>query len=562
MKKNENYVIGIDFGTDSVRTLIVDAADGSEIASDVQYYERWQQGKFCDPAKNQFRQHPLDYIESLEISVRKALASAPEATAEKIRGISVDTTGSTPCAVNEQGMPLALTPGFEENPNAMFVLWKDHTAVKEAEEINKLAKNWGGEDFTKYSGGVYSSEWFWSKILHILREDKTVRAAAFAWVEHCDWIPALLTGNTDPLKLKRSRTAAGHKAMWHASWNGLPSEEFLVKLDPLLKGLRDRLYEDSFTGDIPVGKLAPEWANRLGLSSNVIIGVGSFDAHFGAIGAEIEPHHLVKVMGTSTCDMIITPIPKEGEHLVKGICGQVDGSIIPGVLGLEAGQSAFGDVYAWFKAVLMWPVENLLAKIPEINETAKIKIIADFADSMIPELSKAAEKLPINQNGIIALDWLNGRRTPDANQALKGAIAGLNLGSDAPQIFRALVEATAFGAKKIVDRFIAEGVKIKGIIAVGGIPKKSPFIMRVTADVLNMPIKVIASDQAVALGSAMAAATACGLYPSIEIAQKTMGSGFELVYRPNPANAAQYQKIYDRYSKLCDFVEQEFTFTD
>ena len=562
MNKNEHYVIGIDFGTDSVRTLIVDAADGAELASDVQYYERWKAGKFCDPVKNQFRQHSLDYIESLEASIKNALTMTPKSTAEKIRGISVDTTGSTPCAVNKDGTPLSLTSNFEENPNAMFVLWKDHTAVKEAEEINQLAKNWGGEDFTKYSGGVYSSEWFWSKILHILRGDKKVRAAAFSWVEHCDWIPALLTGNTDPLNLKRSRTAAGHKAMWHASWHGLPSEEFLAKLDPLLKNLRGRLYKDTFTGAIPVGKLTPDWAKRLGLSTEVIVGVGSFDAHFGAIGAEIEPFMLVKVMGTSTCDMIITPIPKQGEHLVKGICGQVDGSIVPGVLGMEAGQSAFGDVYAWFKEVLMWPVKNLLAKIPGVDETLKTKLIDEFAERMIPELSKAAEKLPINENGILALDWLNGRRTPDANQALKGAITGLNLGSDAPQIFRALVEATAFGAKKIVDRFIEEGVEIKGVIAVGGIPKKSPFVMQVTADVLNMPIKVIASDQAVALGTAMAAATACGLYPTIEAAQKNMGSGFELIYNPIPANAAKYQKIYNRYSKLCDFVEHEFTFSE
>jgi L-ribulokinase len=560
MNKNENYVIGTDFGTDSVRTLIVDAADGTEIASDVQYYERWQEGKYCDPVKNQFRQHPLDYIESLEKSVKNTLALAPKGIAEKIRGISMDTTGSTPCAVDEKGTPLALTPGFEKNPNAMFVLWKDHTAVKEAEEINKLAKNWGGEDFTKYSGGVYSSEWFWSKILHILRQDKKVRQVVFSWVEHCDWMPAVLTGNTDPLKLKRSRTAAGHKAMWHASWQGLPSEEFLVKLDPLLKGLRDRLYNDSYTGDIPVGKLTPEWAKRLGLTTNVIVGVGSFDAHFGAVGAEIEPNMLVKVMGTSTCDMITTEMPKEGEHLVKGICGQVDGSIVPGVLGMEAGQSAFGDVYAWFKELLLWPVENIFTKMTDIDEDVKTRMINEIADSMIPELSKAAEKISIDESGIVALDWLNGRRTPFANQALKGAITGLNLGSDAPRIFRALVEATAFGAKKIVDRFVDEGVAINGVIAIGGIPKKSPFIMQVSADVLNMPIKVVASEQAVALGSAMAAATASGLYPTIEAAQQAMGSGFELVYQPNPANAVQYQKIYNKYSKLCDFVEHEFTF--
>lgn len=560
MNRNENFVIGTDFGTDSVRTLIVDAADGSEVGVDVQYYERWQEGKYCDPVKNQFRQHPLDYIESLEKSIKNALAKAPRGTAGKVRGISVDTTGSTPCAVDRQGTPLALTPGFEENPNAMFVLWKDHTAVKEAEEINHVAKNWGGEDFTQFVGGVYSSEWFWSKILHIIREDKKVREAAFSWVEHCDWIPALLTGNTDPLKLKRSRTAAGHKAMWHASWDGLPSEDFLVKLNPLLKGLRGRLYKDSYTGDIPVGKLTPEWAKRTGLSTNVIVGVGSFDAHFGAIGAEIEPHMLVKVMGTSTCDMITTEMPKEGEHLVKGICGQVDGSIVPGVLGMEAGQSAFGDVYAWFKELLLWPAEHILGRIPDIDDSLRSKIADALADALIPELSAAAEKLPIDEKGIIALDWLNGRRTPDANQALKGAITRLNLGSDAPRIFRALVEATAFGAKKIVDRFVQEGVAINGVIAIGGIPKKSPFVMQVSSDVLNMPIKVVTSEQAVALGSAIAAATVSGLYPDIGTAQKSMGSGFEKVYYPNAENAAKYQAIYEKYSKLCDFIEHEFTY--
>jgi len=508
MEKGKNFVIGVDFGTDSVRAIVVDAADGEEIAADVHHYSRWNEGKYCDPPKNQFRQHPLDYIEGLEASIKGALAKAPPGTFEKIRGISVDTTGSTPGPVNEEGTPLALKPGFEENPNAMFILWKDHTAVKEAEEINRLAKTWGGEDFTKYSGGVYSSEWFWAKILHVLREDEQVREAAFSWVEHCDWIPALLTGNTSPLTLKRSRTAAGHKAMWHASWDGLPPEEFLVKLDPLLAGLRDRLYRETYTIDKPAGKISSEWARRLGLPADVIVGVGGIDAHVGAVGAQIEPHMLIKVMGTSTCDMMITEKSKKQEHLVKGICGQVDGSIIPDMLGMEAGQSAFGDIYAWFRQLVTWPVEHILNDLNTVDEATKKKLVKEIADRIIPELSREAEKLPVEESGIIAVDWLNGRRTPDANQALKGAITGLGLGSDAPRIFRALVEATAFGAKKIVDRFVEEGVKIKGVIAIGGIPKKSPFVMQVTADVLNMPIKVARADQATALGSAMAAATA------------------------------------------------------
>ncbi len=559
MNQDEHYVIGIDYGTDSVRALIVDAYTGAKVGESVFYYPRWTKGMYCIPEKNQFRQHPLDYIEGLESSVKGALTNSPVGTAEKVRGISIDTTGSTPCAVDHHGNPLALTKGFQENPNAMFVLWKDHTAVKEAHEINKLAKTWGGEDYTKFEGGVYSSEWFWSKILHILREDEKVRDASFSWVEHCDWIPALLTGETNPLKIKRSRTAAGHKAMWHPSWGGLPPEEFLTKLDPLLSGLRDRLFEVTYTGDVKVGNITAEWAEKLRLNSNVVVGVGSFDAHFGAVGAEIEPNMLVKVMGTSTCDMIITEMPKEGEHLVQGICGQVDGSIIPNFLGLEAGQSAVGDIYAWFQKLILWPVEHLLPESDLIDPATRQKLIDEMYNKVIPELSVQAEKLPIDEWGILALDWMNGRRTPYANQALKGAITGLNLGSDAPKIFRSLVEATAFGAKKIVDRFENEGIEIKGVIAIGGIPKKSPFVMQVSADVLNMPIKVVKSEQACALGSAMAAATASGLHTKMENAQKAMGSGFEKVFHPIPENAAVYQQIYEKYSKLCDFIENEFT---
>ena len=559
MKENEQYVIGVDFGTDSVRALIVDAANGKEVGESVFNYPRWAKGIYCIPDKNQFRQHPLDYIEGLEGCIKGALAAAPAGVSGKVKGISVDTTGSTPCAVDKNGTPLALTAGFEENPNAMFVLWKDHTAVKEAEEINRLAKNWGGEDYTKFEGGVYSSEWFWSKILHVLREDQSVRQAAYSWVEHCDWIPALLSGETNPHTLKRSRTAAGHKAMWHASWNGLPPDEFLVKLDPLLAGLRERLFDETYTGDIKVGNLTMEWAQKLGLSENVSVGVGAFDAHFGAVGGQIEAGMLVKVMGTSTCDMITTDIPEAGEHLVRGICGQVDGSIIPNVLGMEAGQSALGDIYAWFKQVISWPVEQLLASSEIIDPIIKQKLIAEISDRIIPELSSQAEKLPIDEKGILALDWMNGRRTPDANQALKGVITGLNLGSDAPRIFRALVEATAFGAKKIVDRFIEEGVEIKGVIAIGGIPKKAPFVMQVTADVFNMPIKVVASEQACALGSAMAAATASGLYATMGEAQAKMGSGFEREFTPNRQNAEKYQKIYKRYSQLGEFIEHQFT---
>ena len=398
---------------------------------------------------------------------------------------------------------------------------------------------------------------FWAKVLHVLRHSAEMRKNAFSWVEHCDWIPALITGNTDPLKLKRSRCAAGHKAMWHSDFKGLPDEIFLVKLDPVLAGLRGRLFKDTYTCDVPVGNLSPEWAKKLGLSTDVLVGAGAFDAHLGAIGGEIKPNQLVKVMGTSTCDMLIAPLEEGGEKLVAGICGQVDGSIVPGMLGLEAGQSAFGDIYAWFSKLLMWPVTDIISEMTWLDGKTKNKIQTETADRIIEELSKQAAKIPEEESSLIALDWMNGRRTPDANQALKGAIAGLTLGSDAPRIFKALVEATAFGSRMINERFISEGVRIDGVIAIGGVAKKNPYVMQIVADVLNMPIKVASSDQTCALGSAMAASVVAGIHNDIPTAQKAMGGGFEKEYKPNPIRAKKYESIFLRYKKFGSFIEKE-----
>ncbi|MDX2303792.1 MAG: ribulokinase [Microscillaceae bacterium] len=552
----ESYVIGIDFGTDSVRSVIIGTAQGEEIASAVFYYPRWARGKFCDPSANQFRQHPLDYVESLEQSVKAALAQAPAEVAEKIKGIAVDTTGSTPVAVDKMGNPLALLPEFAENPNAMFILWKDHTAVKEAAEINQVARNWGGTDFTQYVGGIYSSEWFWAKLLHVLREDEDVRQAAYSWVEHCDWIPFLLTGGQDIHEMKRSRCAAGHKAMWHEKFEGLPSEDFLIQLDPMLAGLRDRLFRETYTSDTPAGNLSAEWAERLGLSTEVLVGVGAFDAHMGAVGGEIQPYYLSRVMGTSTCDILMVPTDELGDTLVKGICGQVDGSVVPGMMGLEAGQSAFGDVYAWFKQVISYPLE-LIDAIEWLDTPSKTRLKQEIGDQIIPALSEAAAQVDPQSSAVLALDWMNGRRTPDANQALKGAIFNLNLGSDAPRIFRALVEATCFGAKKIVDRFQEEGIPIKGIIGLGGVANKSPFVMQTLANVLNMPIQIVRSEQTCALGAAMFAATLAGIYPDVLEAQKNMGMGFEKTYQPEDALRTHYQNLYQAYSRYVDLVENE-----
>jgi L-ribulokinase len=542
-----NYVIGIDYGTDSVRALVVDTADGREVSSAVFYYPRWKAGKYCNPGASMFRQHPLDYLEGLETSVKMALSQAPEDVAENVVGISVDTTGSTPVAVDKNGTPLALLPEFAENPHGMFILWKDHTANKEAEEINTLAHRWD-TDFTKYVGGIYSSEWFWAKILRTLRVDESVRNAAFSWVEHCDWVSAVLHGDTNPLTMKRSRCAAGHKAMWHEEFDGLPSESFLTHLDPLLAGIRDRLYRHTYSSDMPMGTISKEWAQRLGLPENVVVGVGAFDAHMGAVGAGIEPYSLVRVMGTSTCDMLIAPNEEVGNLLIRGICGQVDGSILPGMLGMEAGQSAFGDVYAWFQNLLAWPLREFL------NEAEAEKTV----QKIIPALSEKAALLPVTEHDAVALDWFNGRRTPDANHTLKAAIAGLNLGTDAPRIFKALVEATAFGARCIVERFQSEGVPIRQVIGIGGVSKKSPFVMQTLANVLNMPIKIVQSEQACALGAAICAATAAGVYPTMAAAQTAMASAYDAEFQPQQDKVAVYKKLYQRYLALGVFVENEF----
>jgi L-ribulokinase len=550
-------VIGVDFGTDSVRAELVDASTGAELSAGVAAYPRWAEGRFCDPGAKMFRQHPLDYVEAFERSVTGALRSAPEGSAARIRAISIDTTGSTPCAVDRGGTPLSLRPEFAENPNAMFVLWKDHTAVREAEEINSLSRTWGGIDYTRYEGGVYSSEWFWAKILHVLRADTAVRAEAYSWVEHCDWFPALLTGTTDPLAIQRSRCAAGHKAMWHESFSGLPSEEFLTRLDPLLSGLRARLFRHTATSDLAAGTISAAWAAKLGLPADVLVGVGAFDAHMGAVGGEIDPYVMTKIMGTSTCDMIVVPAGDMEGRLVAGICGQVDGSILPGMVGMEAGQSAFGDVYAWFKEVLMWPLEELAGRSAFLTPDQRRSFVEEAEAGMVETLSAAALRLPVDVSGPLALDWMNGRRTPDADQTVRGAIAGLTLGTDAPRIFRALVEATAFGARRIMERFRTEGVRIDAVTALGGVPKRSPFIMQVVADVMGVPIRVPRADQPCALGAAMFAATVAGLYPTVEEAKRAMGSGIEKEYRPDPERAAAYDALYERYCRLASYEDAE-----
>jgi L-ribulokinase len=569
LEQGEAYVLGLDYGSDSCRAVIMDAADGREAGVAVLGYPRWGRGLYCDPAANRFRQHPQDYIDVLEGTVREAAAAAGGEAAARIRGIAIDTTGSTPCAVDRTGTPLALRREFAENPSAMFVLWKDHTAVAEAGRINGLAKTWGGTDYTKFEGGVYSSEWFWAKALRVLGEDPGVAAGAYSFLEHCDWMTALLTGSGDFAAIKKSRCAMGHKGMWHRgfaeapsaadranpNFGGYPSGEFLARLDPRLVPIREALGNETYTSDTPAGLLTAEWAARLGIPGGIPVAVGAYDAHMGAVGGGARPGRLVKVMGTSTCDVTVGPKPQGDEKPVRGICGQVDGSVIPGMLGYEAGQSAFGDVYAWFKNLLAWPLEAILPGIEGPEAGVKEGIIRGIEKRIIPELERAAEKIDPAGSGILALDWLNGRRTPGANQLLKGAITGFTLGSDAPRVFRALAEATAFGARAIVERFREEGVPIEGIAGIGGVARKSSFVMQIVSDVLNMPIDVIANDQCVASGAAMFAAVAAGLYPDIGAAQKALLAPVEKTYVPNPERAAVYDGLYGQYQVLGAFVE-------
>ena len=530
---NRKYVIGIDFGTDSVRALVVATDNGEEVASCVSLYKRWSEGKYCNPKLNQYRQHPLDYIESLTEAVNGALAQCDSSVGDGVVGLSFDCTASTPVLTDCEGTPLALLPEYAENPDAMFILWKDHTAIAESDKINEVAKRWH-TDYTKYGGGNHSCEWVWAKMLHSLRVAPELREKAYSWMEHCDWISALLSGDTTPEKIIRSRCAAGHKAMWHAEWGGMPELAFWEEVDPLLKIFAGHLFTETYTSDTRAGNLCKEWAERLGLKEGIAVGVGAIDCHVGAVGAGVRDNVLVKVMGTSTCDITTASYDVVGNRTVRGICGQVDGSVLPGRIGFEAGQAAFGDIYAWYKRLLGWSLK-FVADMP------------DLEDKILAELTRQAEQLPLTVDDMIAVDWFNGRRSPDDDPLATGKLLNLTLATSAPEIFKALVEATAFGSRAINERLADEGLRIDTILAVGGISKKSRFVMQTMADVIGVPIRVVRSTQACALGSAMNAAVAAGVYESVEAAQDAMSSGFDGEYIPNAERHEIYNVLYERY---------------
>ena len=538
IESNKKYVIGLDFGTDSCRALIVDVRNGDEVATGISFYPRWKAGLYCDAQSNRYRQHPLDYIESMTEAVHTALSHLTEEEIASICGLCFDTTGSTPALTDCNGMPLALNPEFAEEPDAMFILWKDHTAVREAEQINALMKE-RNLDYLLYEGGTYSSEWVWSKVLHVINTNSRVKEAAYSWTEHCDWMTGLVTGNTIPEKMLRSRCAAGHKAMWHERWL-LSSSEVLLELNPSLNRILPHLFTQTYTSDTRAGTLTAEWAGKLGLPQGIAVAVGALDAHMGAVGASVAPGVLTRIMGTSTCDIMVAEKHEIGDRCIEGICGQVDGSVLPGFIGLEAGQSAFGDIYAWFGKFMSWPLKD----IPEGE--AKQKVM----DTMLIELTREAQALKLSENDIVALDWMNGRRTPYADQNVKGMIAGLTLGSTAPEVFKALVEATAFGSRRIVEHMKSQGLQIDSVNAIGGISKKAPFVMQTLADVLGMPIRIVRSQQTCALGAAMFAAVAAGVYSTVGEAMRYMGSDIEIEYRPDTERKKIYEILYRKYLQL------------
>ncbi|MCL5408545.1 MAG: ribulokinase [Candidatus Omnitrophica bacterium] len=530
------YSLGIDFGTASVRAVLVDIETGEEVVTGVENYPSGIEGVITDEKDPYLaRQNPLDYHISLEKVLRGLSLSIKKKKIkdENIIGIGIDTTGSTPIPVDRNIIPLSFHKAFRNNKNAMAWLWKDHTSKDEAEEITLFAKKKRPEYLLKI-GGVYSSEWFFSKILHLSRVDKRVFDASASFVELCDYIPAILTGKKNPGEILRSTCAAGHKAMYNKGWGGLPDDKFLTSLSPAFKGLREKLYLKAYPAGVCGGLLCKEWAKKSLLPEGLPISVGGFDAHMGAVGAGIKENTLVKIMGTSTCDMMISSYNKDISD-IPGLCGIVPDSIVPGYFGMEAGQSAVGDIFYWF-------VKTFLPQSKSLEDPYEY-------------YSKIAEKISPGGSGLLALDWQNGNRTVLMDQKLTGLIVGLTLNTKPRDVYRALVEATGFGARTIIERFEEYGIKVKDIIASGGLPEKSPFLMQVYADITGRELKTAASGQTCAVGAAIFGAVAdkekSGI-SKVEKIQEKICRFKNIVYRPVQKNKKIYDRIYLLYKEIHD----------
>jgi L-ribulokinase len=525
------FTLGIDYGTNSVRALVVRCADGAELGSSTVNYPSGAQGVLLETRDHHLaRQHPGDYLFGLEKSVRLALASAKKTRgfdAKKIIGLGVDTTGSSPIPVDARNVPLALSRQWRNNLHAQCWLWKDHTSWREAARITELAAQHRPQFIAK-CGNTYSSEWFWSKLWHCRNVAPKVFAAAYSWVELCDWIPSVLAGVSDPLRVKRGICAAGHKALYSDDWGGLPDREFLALLDPALADLRDRLYAKAHDATESAGALSVEWAKKLGLPAGIPIAIGEFDVHYGAIGCGVAEGTLVKVIGTSTCDCGVVSASKNIPD-IPGICGIVPGAILPGFYGIEAGQSAVGDIFKWWVEVVC-----------EGNAARHLRLTTEVA------------KQKPGASGLLALDWQNGNRTILVDPLLTGLIVGCTLHTTQAEIYRALIEATAFGARAIIERIKEYGVPIDRVVCAGGIAEKNPLLMQIYADVTGCTMLVSGSSQACALGSAISAAVLAGAHPDFPTAQRKMTSLKKIAYKPRAAAQKTYNQLYLLYRQLHD----------
>lgn len=532
---NSSFTIGLDFGTNSVRAVVVDCVCGVMVGTDVSAYASGEHGVIVDTREPHLaRQNPADYLAGLSDATRAALAEAERApgfSRERVIGIGVDTTGSTPLPVDARARPLALDPKWCGNPAAHAWLWKDHTSAAEAASITSIAREHAPE-YLSPIGGVYSSEWFWSKIWRCLKVAPDVFEAAASWAELADYIPAVLAGVDDARAIRRSVCAAGHKAMYSPAWGGLPSKEFLARLDPRLADLRDRLFDEAHAADGPAGALCAEWAGTLGLREGIPIAMGAFDAHYGAVGACVSPGTLVKIIGTSTCDIAIAPAAEPLAD-VPGICGIVNGSVMPGFYGVEAGQSAVGDLLGWW-----------------------VERVCDGDEALHDHLSDDAARLCAGQSGLLALDWNNGNRTILVDTRLTGLLLGQTLHTTRAEVYRALIEATAFGARAIIERLTEHGLAIERVVCCGGIAAKNDLFLQIYADVLGRPMLLAGSRQTPALGAAVAAAVAAGEeaggYDAFAEAQACMTSLKQERFTPDPAASSVYDELYAMYRELHD----------
>src|SRR5262245_25576145 len=529
------YTIGVDYGTNSVRAVVVDTRNGRVVGTHVFDYPSGDQGVLLDPKQPHLaRQNPADYVEGLRQAVTHALADAeqvPGFSRDRVIGIGVDTTGSTPMPVDKSARPLALDPKWKNNLAAQAWLWKDHTGAAEAAAITETAKQHAPQ-YVAPIGGTYSSEWGWSKIWHCLKTAPDVFDAAASWVELADFVPAVLSGVDDSRNIVRCICAAGHKAMYSDAWGGLPPKSFLTRLDPKLAELRDRLYDKAYPPGRPAGRLSGEWAKTFGLREGIAIAMGGFDAHYGAVGSGVRPGTLVKIIGTSTCDCAIAPVADEIAN-VPGICGIVNGSIMPDYFGIEAGQSAVGDLLKWW-----------------------VEGVCKGGDALHDELSREATALAPGESGLVALDWNNGNRTILVDTRLTGLILGQTLHTTRAEIYRALIEATAYGARAIVERMREYGVRIDRVVCCGGIAEKNDLFMQIYADVIGQPMLIAGSPQTPALGAAISAAVTAGAasggYDDWSAAQRAMTGLKDKRFEPHPAAQAVYDELYAIYRELHD----------